>query len=33
MIQAAIAGIDTIDGDFAVSQIAAHPFFQHPSEA
>ncbi len=33
MIQAAIAGIDTIDGDFAASQIAAHPFFQQPPEA
>ena len=32
MIQAAIAGIDIIDGDFAASQIAAHPFFQQPSE-
>ena len=33
MIQAAIAGIDTIDADFAAAQIAAHPFFQQPPEA
>lgn len=33
MIQAAIAGIDTVDGDFAAAQIAAHPFFQQHPEA
>ena len=32
LIQAAIAGIDTIDGDFAAAQIAAHPFFQARQE-
>jgi len=33
MIQAAIAGIDAVDGNFAASQIGAHPFFQQPPEA
>ncbi|MBU2502415.1 hypothetical protein KJ682_13870, partial [bacterium] len=33
LIQAAISGIDTIDGDFAAAQIAAHPFYQQPPEA
>jgi hypothetical protein len=33
LIQAAIAGIDTIDGDFAATHIAAHPFYQQTPEA
>ncbi|MDP6107138.1 MAG: AAA family ATPase [Candidatus Brocadiia bacterium] len=30
LIQAAIAGLDTIDGDFVAAQIAAHPLYQNP---
>ncbi len=33
LIQAAIAGVDNVDGDFAAAQIAAHPFYQEPPEA
>jgi type II secretory pathway predicted ATPase ExeA len=33
LIQAAIAGIDLIDGNFANAQIALHPFYQNPPEA
>jgi type II secretory pathway predicted ATPase ExeA len=33
LIQAAIAGIDTIDGNFAKTQIANHPFYQLSPEA
>jgi type II secretory pathway predicted ATPase ExeA len=33
LIQAAVAGIETIDGDFATAQIAAHPLFQNYREA
>lgn len=32
MIQAAIAGIDTIDGTFAATHIANHPFYQPSSD-
>jgi type II secretory pathway predicted ATPase ExeA len=30
LIQAAIAGLDTIDGDFVAAQIAAHPLYNNP---
>lgn len=33
LIHAAIAGIDTVDADFAAAQITAHPFYQQPAEA
>lgn len=33
LIQAAIAGIDGIDADFAAAHIAAHPFYQQTPEA
>lgn len=33
LIQAAIAGIDSIDGDFAATHIAVHPFYQQTPEA
>lgn len=33
LIQAAIAGIDNVDGNFAAAQIASHPFYQEPPEA
>lgn len=33
LIQAAIAGLDTIDGDFVAAQIAAHPLYHSPQES
>jgi type II secretory pathway predicted ATPase ExeA len=33
LIQAAISGLDIIDGDFSADQIMAHPFYQNPPEA
>lgn len=33
LIQAAIAGLDTIDGDFVAAQIAAHPLYHAPQES
>ena len=30
LIQAAIAGLDTIDGEFVAAQIAAHPLYNNP---
>ena len=33
LIQAAITGLDVIDGDMAATQIAAHPFYQTQPEA
>ncbi len=32
LIQAAVAGIDAIDGTFAANQLSSHPLYQNPQE-
>jgi type II secretory pathway predicted ATPase ExeA len=32
LIQSAIAGVDSIDGDFAATHITTHPLYQNPEE-